>query len=397
MIQNQKRPDIAFLVNGDPSSAMGVRARSFAERLTARFAVHIAYRSANRIGAVGHFLLELRRIRPEVCYVFDLAISGVLAGLAYRAISTCRMIVDTGDAIYELARVTGGRNRPALWLTKGLEHVGLYGSDRVVVRSHPHQELLAPTGIRAEVIPDGVDIAQFRPQEVPELRRELGLESYRTIGLLGSLMWNPISQACYGWELVELIHRLRDLPVRGVLIGDGSGLPHLRERCAAYGIEDRVLFLGRVAYEKLPRLINTMDICLSTQTNDTPGQVRTTGKLPLYLACGRFVIATQVGEAARVLPPEMLLPYYGSDDRTYPERLDERVRWLLERPELLRNNQSAELARRHFDYDALSVRLGETIAGLLPPQFCEPELTPARGGVSQPAASRLAAAKSTKD
>jgi hypothetical protein len=50
-----------------------------------------------------------------------------------------------------------------------------------------------------------------------------------------------------------------------------------------------------------------MDICLSTQTNDVVGWVRTTGKLPLYLAAGRYVLASRVGEAARVLPEEMLV------------------------------------------------------------------------------------------
>src|SRR5439155_17871072 len=108
--------------------------------------------------------------------------------------------------------------------------------------------------------------------------------------------------------------------VKGVVIGDGSGLPILRARCREYGIEDRVLFLGRLPYEELPRYLGLIDVCLSTQTNDLVGQVRTTGKLPLYLAAGRYVLASRVGEAARVLDADMLVDHDGQVDTGYPQR-----------------------------------------------------------------------------
>jgi len=236
---------------------------------------------------------------------------------------------------------------------------------RVVVRSHPHQELLAGRGIAAAVIPDGVDTEQFRPRPEEDLRRQHKLDGVTVIGVLGSLIWNPRWQMCYGWELVELIERLRDLPVKGLVIGDGSGLEVLRAQCAARGLEDRIVFAGRIPYDDLPRYLNLMDICLSTQTNDTAGQVRTTGKLPLYLACGRFVLASEVGEAARVLPSEMLVPYCGMKDSGYSGRLAARVRSLLERPERLeQRNASIQIAQAHFDYNVLAGRLRETLCEL---------------------------------
>ena len=39
------------------------------------------------------------------------------------------------------------------------------------------------------------------------------------------------------------------------------------------------------------RHLSIMDVCISTQSNDLVGMVRTTGKLPLYLAYGKYVIA----------------------------------------------------------------------------------------------------------
>lgn len=176
--------------------------------------------------------------------------------------------------------------------------------------------------------------------------------------MIGSSIWSPRLGICYGWELVELIRLLADRPVEGVLIGDGSGIEILQKRCEEYGISGRVHFPGRVAYESLPAHLWGMDICLSTQTNDIPGQVRTTGKLPLYLAAGRFVLASRVGEAARILPEMMLVDYQGQVDRDYPAKLRDRVIALLDegtnfafRPECV------ALAREHFEYDRLALQV----------------------------------------
>ena len=52
----------------------------------------------------------------------------------------------------------------------GLEHYGLRSADAVVVRGTFHRELLARQGIRAEVVQDGVDPEQFRPQQSDRVR-----------------------------------------------------------------------------------------------------------------------------------------------------------------------------------------------------------------------------------
>ena len=375
---------IAFLVNGEPASAMGIRARSFEERLQDEFNIQLAYRAANKILSIWQFLRFLMRLRPNVCYVFDMSFSGVIAAGVYRLVSRCRVVVDTGDAIYELSRSTGNRSALGVWLTGWLERYALAISDRVVVRSHPHQELLARRGIMASVVPDGVDTGQFFLRDETQLRRENGLDGCTVIGLVGSLVWSPRWQMCYGSELIDVIDRLRDLPVKGLIVGDGSGMPELKKQCAARGLEDRILFAGRLPYDQLPGYLNLMDICLSTQTNDVAGQVRTTGKLPLYLACGRFVLASEVGEAARVLPSAMLVPYQGTKDDQYGARLSDRIRCLLEHPDSIRPNSGiAAIANQHFEYGVLASRIRDILHGLLAdgwPKHTEEVPVESRGG-----------------
>ena len=358
---NQSRAKTVFLVNGDCGSAMAERARSFASRLRDQFEIEICYRTAGRLRSMLAMLIKLIWTSPRSIYVFDMAISGVIAALLYRTLFRRFVIIDTGDAIYELSK-SMGRGFVGRTLTWCLERISLAGADRIVVRGRGHLAELARDGIAAEWIPDGVDLQQFAPRDATALRRELGVDGALTIGVLGAVIWSEKLQMCYGWELVELIRLCRDRPVKGVVIGDGSGISYLQAKCREYRITDRVVFTGRVDYSALPEYLCALDICLSTQTNDLPGQVRTTGKLPLYLAAGRRVLATRVGEAARVLPDDMLVDYDGTKDPAYPQRLHERVLELERHPhEIECSGVAREIAARFFDYDQLSRRVASVL------------------------------------
>jgi len=355
--------DVAFIVNGGRESAMGFRARDLAARIS-KYDIHIGYRSQSKVVSILSFLKFLTRLRPAAIYVFDVGYSGVLSAGLYRLVFGNSLIVETGDAITELVRSSGSRGRFGLWLTRLLEATAFWLADQVVVRGSFHQELLARQGIAADVVQDGVDVEQFAPMDASELRKQHGLDGVLTVGVLGSSVWSEKLQMCYGWELVETIGLLADSSggVKGIMIGGGSGIPHLKARCRELGIENRIMFLDFIPYEKLPRYLNLIDVCLSTQTNDVVGQVRTTGKLPLYLATGRYILASDVGEAARVLAPEMLVAYEGVKDEQYPQKLANRIRAILDHPEILEGAAAnVGLAKKHFDYSLLAERVGSVI------------------------------------
>jgi len=353
---------VAFIINGDRQSAMAYRARALAKHLRSRYDIQFAYRTGNKILAMLRFAQFLRELRPQVTYVFDMSYSGVLGAWCHRLLFRNRLIIECGDSIYELMRSTGNRGRLGLWLTRRLENFSLRVADRIVVRGRYHRQYLKARGVPADVIQDGVDTTEFTVLSNTELRKEYRLEETLTVGLVGSSVWSDKLGTCYGWELVELLRLLPDAPIKGVVIGDGTGIPHLKARCCEYGLEDRMLFLGHVPHPELPRYLNLIDVCLATQTNDLVGQVRTSGKLPLYLATGRYVLATNVGEAALVLEPEMLVPYDGVQDPAYPARLAERVKAILsDRQKLANGIRNVALAKEYFEYSKLALRLGDVI------------------------------------
>ena len=310
---------------------------------------------------------EIWSTRPKLIYAFKPDKWAAFAFLLGHMIGANRML-DTGDVRVALARARGA----GFWacLTEHLfEVANLHWADAITVRGTKHRRLLASHGYRhVFVIPDGVDPSHSRYIYDPALRSKIvGDRDGVTVGVMGTTHWNRKREMCYGWELVEILHLLKDLPLFGIVIGNGSGLPHLKRRAEQCGVRDRIAFVGRIPYEEVPRYVSLMDIALSTQTNDLVGQVRTTGKLPEYLACGRYVLASRVGEAALVLPDEMLVPYHGEGrDDTYPERLAQRIRTLVRhRERLKRGAVGPGIVAEHFDYNVLSPKVRGIVEMLL--------------------------------
>ncbi len=359
-------PNVTFLVHGGPNSIESIRAHGLARRLppeTTRY----CFRGARRSATVSAWSQEIQSRPPDLLYVLNTALPGAILAPWWSITRGQRYLLDTGDAVYEMARQSGigaGSKLPLLWFFERLAH---RRASAVIVRGTRHRELLLGRGLRrVEVIRDGfAEQAGATPEAVEALRRRLGLADRFVVGVMGSTVWSPRLKICYGWDLLEALAKLRDLPVTGLLIGDGDGLPRLRQRAAELGVTDRLVFTGRIPYPEVPTYLRLMDVAMSTQTNNLPGQVRTTGKLPEYMAAERFILASRVGEAALVLPELMLLDYEGEVDSGYPLRLAERVRLLHGRRELLELRRSLPgLARQLCDYDGLSLKFAELVRQL---------------------------------
>ena len=137
----------------------------------------------------------------------------------------------------------------------------------------------------------------------------------------------------------------------------------LRRRAADLGVADRVVFTGRIPYAEVPTYLRLMDVALSTQTNNLPGRVRTTGKVPEYMAAGCFVLASRVGEAELLLPGIMLVDYEGEVDPAYPGRLAGRIRQLEANRELLSVKSTlASTAARLCSYPVLAAEFRRVVS-----------------------------------
>lgn len=296
----------------------------------------------------------LIRRRHDLLYLIDVGKSTVPFAVLGRLLGR-RVVVDTGDAGYALARSLGERGFLSLLLVGAGEWIALRSAAEIVVRGRPHAELVPrPATFIPDLAPPGAGRV-----DGTALRRRLGLEEAFVVGLVGSLILSPRRRTSYGWDLIEAL-ALTDDSVQALIVGDGSGLAPLRERAAALGVAERCRFVGRVPVAEVGACIGAMDAAISTQTNDVVGRVRTTGKLPLYLASGCPVIATDVGEAALLLGPHgWTQPYAGVVDRSYPRRLAAAIEaWRLDPAgEPARRQLALRIAAEQFDVAEMRARL----------------------------------------
>jgi glycosyltransferase involved in cell wall biosynthesis len=246
-------------------------------------------------------------------------------------------------------------------------------SDCLIVRGSYHKILLESQGVKNVVfVPDGVDTSSIiKPADNSSLRTELGLDHSLVVGMIGTMVWSEKQRMCYGWDVIEALALLKDLPIKALLVGDGDGRKILEARAKEVEVIDQVIFTGQLSYQEMLRYLTIMDVCVSTQSNNVVGMVRTTGKLPLYLAYGKYVIATDVGEAKRVLPGVgCLLPYKGVRDDSHPIRLAEHLRLLVAEPERTKVAEAAfQVAKENFDYVLLTQRVEKICRDLVKGQI----------------------------
>jgi glycosyltransferase involved in cell wall biosynthesis len=302
------------------------------------------------------------KLRPEVLYVVDIGISTAVAAAVARTLGI-PVVVDTGDLVFELERSRGSRSVAGLALVWIGERITLACARHVIVRGRAHLELIEgrPVSLAPDLAPENV-----RPVSDKRVRSAIGYQDCFVVGLVGSLNKAPRLGISYGWDLVEALPATLPI-VRALIVGDGAALPSLRKRAEVLGVADRCSFVGRIPTSEIAYWISAMDAAISTQTNDNVGAVRTTGKLPMYLACGCPVLASDVGEAKHILGPlGWTIPYEGVVDRRYPARLSDAInRWASDPGgQVTRRKQALALHREFFDSEPVRQTVWNAIATL---------------------------------
>lgn len=134
----------------------------------------------------------------------------------------------------------------------------------------PEKVIVLPNAADPEVF----DPARIAPRPLPE---------GKTVGFVGGF---------YPWHgldlLVSAMQRVmaQVQAARLVLIGDGPMLPVIRERVRAAGLEERVLFTGRVPHGELPAYIAAFHVGVMPDSNDYGSPM----KIFEYMAMGKPVV-----------------------------------------------------------------------------------------------------------
>ena len=142
------------------------------------------------------------------------------------------------------------------------------------------------------IVPCGVDLNLFRPIDKMTARRTLGLKPDETI-LLYVGRFDPLKGLNRLLEAMVHLnnrhHRLRLM----IVGGDGKQAPEYQDLlnyAKIFGIDDRVIFSGRVEQNHLPPYYGSADALVIPSYYESFGLVGLEA-----LACGRPVVSTPVG------------------------------------------------------------------------------------------------------
>ncbi|MDD5701215.1 MAG: glycosyltransferase [Dehalococcoidales bacterium] len=178
---------------------------------------------------------------------------------------------------------------------------------------------------KISVIPCGVNLDLFQPQDKTAARKKLNLSGGKIILFVGRI------ERLKGTEkLIQALSLLKDINPRLIIVGeDGNrpgeslGLKNLAERL---GLRDSVSFTGLVEYDRLPDFYNAADVCVF------PSYYESFGLVPLEsLACGTPVVATDVGNLRNIIRQEET-GYVLPDNQ--PLLLAEKIKAVLSQPDL---------------------------------------------------------------
>lgn len=240
----------------------------------------------------------VEEVAPDVLHAHSPALNGVAALAAARRFAL--PLVYEVRAFWEDAAVDHGTSREGglrYRLSRGLETYVLRRAHAVTTICEGLEGEIAERGIpkeRITVIPNAVDLARFGGEDSkdPRLADALGLGDETVLGFIGSF---------YDYEgldtllaaLPPLLARRDD--VRVLLVGGGPQEAALRRQAKELGLEDAVVFTGRVPHEDVHRYYALVDVLVYPRRSMRLTELVTPLKPLEAMAHGRIVALSDVG------------------------------------------------------------------------------------------------------
>jgi phosphatidyl-myo-inositol dimannoside synthase len=213
-----------------------------------------------------------------------------------------------------LARATGARLAVDIYgaevwtnLTRA-RRVALRRADLVLSDCHATADHVAREGLRERdaisIHWDCVDLDRFRPMDPGDVLARYGIPPAAPNEVtLMTLCRLAAHERHKGVDrAIEVMARLRDVPVRFVVVGGGTWRTELEEMARSLGVSDRVFFTGRVSEDDLLPVYNACDI-FTLVTLKGPGMGEGLPLTPIEAAaCGKpLLVGNQDGSVETVV------------------------------------------------------------------------------------------------
>jgi len=237
-------------------------------------------------------------IKPDILHAHSPALNGLAALKAAKKhkiplVYECRAFWE--DAAVDHGTTTEGGMR--YLITKMLETYVFKQADAITTICEGLRSDIVSRRIPAQkitVIPNAVDIERFTYGVEPDqtLRTQLGLQNKIVLGFIGSF---------YAYEGLPLL--LEALPAilekqpetRLLLVGGGPQEALIKQKTKEIGLEQQVIFTGRIPHERVQDYYNQVDIFVYPRLSMRLTDLVTPLKPLEAMAQGRLVVASDVG------------------------------------------------------------------------------------------------------
>ena len=251
------------------------------------------------INNLTHRLNEVIKIvKPDILHAHSPALNAIPALRIARSLNI--PIVYEVRAFWEDAAVDHGTSKE--WgiryrLTRALESYALKRVDAITTICEGLRNDILGRGIlpgKITVIPNAVNVEDFSVGEEADLQlaKELGLDNKILLGFIGSF---------YAYEgLNILLHALPKILAQNpdiliLLVGGGPQEHNLKTLAIRLGIENKVIFTGRVPHDQVQRYYNLINILVYPRLQMRLTDLVTPLKPLEAMAQGKLLMASDVG------------------------------------------------------------------------------------------------------
>jgi glycosyltransferase involved in cell wall biosynthesis len=190
------------------------------------------------------------------------------------------------------------------WRAGRLLRYNLAAADAVICVSEPARahliEAWGPDPDKVVVIPNGVDVARFRPDPDARaaVREQLGAGDAPMIAFVGSFFeWHDLGTLIDAFALLRAAHP----ETRLVLAGDGRQRQAMERRASDLGVDRAVHFTGLLPHGDVPRLLGAADVAVAPYPALKDPLWLSPLKLFEYMASGCAVVASDAGQVGQVI------------------------------------------------------------------------------------------------
>ena len=380
MMRKKNKKTALFIVNYPAGYVLSSRARSFSSALGSEIVCMIIYK--NKKMTRFNFLLKILKViitsRPGLIYTIDGTLTEAVS-LCAKLIFRIPVIVDRANTIEdhfrEVLSVNSRTKLTSFLVIKFLSFVEflILGSASAIICRGRNQTLIFKARFYNKNIfhcSESADIKKWTPKISSSLKKKYQINDSLTIGTMGTAndetsSWN-MPGYFFGLEVLEVLKLNPTLDLVGIILPSLTSNPKairkLEKLATTYGISDRLIIIRNIDRKLIPEYLGLIDIAISTQLNTLSGDMRTTAKLPEYMACGKYVLTNNIGDAGFYLPHNMLVDNYPY----YINSLDKKIKKIYyDRSQLKQGLELVEIAHKYCDIKKVSKEAAKVILGIL--------------------------------